>query len=191
MLDSPNEDPRTAVRVRTARPDELGALSDLAARSFRALGPPHYTAAQVELALAGSPEHRRGPVIRVDPGLLEDGTYFVAEVDGALAGCGGWSARHPTVADSGLPSPRGEVRAMFVAPERAGRGVGGALLRASEEAIARAGFDVAYLVATASGRVFYERAGYEALGFREATLSAEVSLPLTLMRRVLPARISL
>jgi len=78
-----------------------------------------------------------------------------------------------------------------VAPERAGRGVGGALLRASEEAIARAGFDVAYLVATASGRVFYERAGYEALGFREATLSAEVSLPLTLMRRVLPARISL
>jgi GNAT superfamily N-acetyltransferase len=131
-------------------------LEAVVARSFRALGAGHYSPAEIEGAL----QHR---LIRVDPTLVEAGGYFVAEVDGAVAGCGGWSDAVPTVAGLPLPVPRAEVRAMFVAPEQAGRGVGRALLRAAEQAAARAGYSRAYLVSTLSGYDFYLRAGYAPL----------------------------
>jgi GNAT superfamily N-acetyltransferase len=95
--------------------------------------------------------------------LVEAGGYFVAEIDGRAAGCGGWSDAVPTVAGLPLPAPRAEVRAMFVLPEFAGRGVGRALLRAAEEAAAAAGYEQAYLVATLSGYDFYLKAGYAPL----------------------------
>src|SRR5262245_51422472 len=99
--------------IRTARIEELPLLEDIVARSFRALGAGHYTPEEIE----GAMRHR---LIRVDPRLVEAGGYFVAELDGVAAGCGGWSDSVPTVAGLPLPSPRAEVRAMFVAPEHAG-----------------------------------------------------------------------
>jgi GNAT superfamily N-acetyltransferase len=164
-------------RVRLARLDEIPRLEALVARSFRQLGAASYSRAQIESAL--------GPAIRVDRGLLEDGTYFAAEYDGELVGCGGWSSKIATVRDVPLPSPRAEVRAMFVDPDCAGRGVGRALLRAAESAILRAGFDAAYLLATRSGLTFYERAGYRALGEHTLKLPDGAMLELTCMRRQL------
>ncbi|MGZ3449266.1 MAG: GNAT family N-acetyltransferase [Polyangiales bacterium] len=158
-----------------ARVEEQERLAALVARSFRALGAGHYSEPQIEAALSLE-------VIRVDRGLLEDGTYFAAELEGELVGCGGWSARVPTIQERFLPVPRGEVRAMFVAPEHAGRGVGRALLEAAEQAISAAGFVDAYLVATRSGLAFYERAGYSPLGEHAISLG-DLDLPLTFMRR--------
>src|SRR4051812_22214155 len=139
--------------VRTARMDDLPALGDLVARSFRALGAGHYTSAEIEGAL----QHR---LIRVDAGLVEAGTYFVAEERGAAVGCGGWSVALPTVPGLPLPPGHAEVRAMFVLPEHAGRGVGRVLLHAAERAIAAAGHTRSYLVATTSGLAFYRACGY-------------------------------
>lgn len=128
------------VLVRLATSSDLAALDALVEQSFRRLGAVHYAPAQIDLAL--------GSAIRVDRGLVGDGTSFAAGMAGELVGCGGWSAKIATAADALLPSPRAEVRAMFVAPQHARRGVGRALLRAAEAAIARAGFTVAYLLAT-------------------------------------------
>src|SRR3989475_8325821 len=79
--------PQTAMdwRPRLAREDDLPALEALIPVSVRALQAPYYSSTQMEAAL--------GPVFGVDRQLIRDGTYFVAENDGAIVGCGGWSRR--------------------------------------------------------------------------------------------------
>ncbi|AKF04567.1 GNAT family N-acetyltransferase [Sandaracinus amylolyticus] len=163
--------------LRVARTRELDALRALVARSWRALAARSYAPDVIEAAL--------GVAIRVDPALVEDGTYFVAEIDGQLAACGGWSARVPTVKGADLPTPRAEVRAMFVASEHTRRGLGRALLERAERAIRDAGFDSAYLVATHSGLELYRAAGYVERGAHVAMLPGGVAFPLTLMSRSL------
>src|SRR5688572_6438767 len=74
-----------SVHVRAATPDDLPAIRALIPLSVRALSPGFYTPRQIESAI----RHVFGP----DTQLIADGTYFVAERGGVLAGCGGWSMR--------------------------------------------------------------------------------------------------
>ena len=71
--------------IRPATLDEIPLLQDLIARSIRTLGANDYTPAQIEGALRGA--------FGVDTQLIRDQTYFVVEIDGQMAGCGGWSYR--------------------------------------------------------------------------------------------------
>jgi len=162
------------ITVRKAQLQELPLLGDLVARSFRALGAGYYSAAEIEGAL----EHR---LIRVDAQLVEAGSYFVAELDGVPAGCGGWSDRLPTVPGLPMPWPRAEVRAMFVAPEHAKKGVGRALLNAAEREARQAGHQRTYLAATESGLAFYRAAGYTALSALAVPIPGGGSLQITCM----------
>ncbi|HVG24383.1 MAG TPA: GNAT family N-acetyltransferase, partial [Thermoanaerobaculia bacterium] len=75
-----------------------------------------------------------------DGQLIDDGTYFVIEEEGRVVACGGWSARAklfsgPSEQDeaSGY-SDVARIRAMFVDPAHARRGLGRRILEASEEA---------------------------------------------------------
>src|SRR5438874_1986462 len=91
-----------------------------------------------------------GPVFGVDRQLIRDGTYFVAEENGAIVGCGGWSRRRSLYGGDGartgedaLLDPEREaarVRAFFVHPAWARRGIGRSIMAACEEAIVAAGF---------------------------------------------------
>ncbi len=122
----------------------------------------------------------------VDHGLIADGTYLVAEIDGALAGCGGWSDREALYgahgpAESGGPrihpaSGPARIRAFFVDPPFARRGVGGAILEACEAAARRAGFTRATLSATLTGQRFYAAHGWTAMATGEADLPGGGSL---------------
>ena len=76
--------------IRPARPADIDPLRALQAAAMRALGAGYYTPAQVEAAVRY--------VCVPDPELIEDGTYLVAELDGRLVGCGGWTG--PWVAGS-------------------------------------------------------------------------------------------
>src|SRR6185503_10486874 len=73
------------ISLRTAREDDVPALEQLISRSVRQLSAGYYTDAQIESALRY--------VFGVDTQLIADGTYFVVEVDGHIAACGGWSKR--------------------------------------------------------------------------------------------------
>src|SRR5690242_5400056 len=69
---------------RLATPDDLPALQRLMTEAIRALLPEFLSPEKVEASFA---------VMGVDSQLIADGTYFVLEEDGVLAGCGGWSRR--------------------------------------------------------------------------------------------------
>ena len=153
-----------AVSLRLATHDDIPALSRLIVDSARELSRGFYTHAETESAI-----HY---VFGVDSALIQDGTYLVAMLEGRLAGCGGWSKRNTLY--GGDQRPMGEaqlldpatdparIRAFFVAPTAARRGVGRALLAECARSAARAGFRSLTLMATLPGVPFYA-----ALGFHE------------------------
>ncbi len=109
-------------------------------------------------------------IMGVDSRLIADGTYFVIELDGAIAGCGGWSRRATPYGgdqspgrDDALLDPAvdaARVRAMYTAPEFARRGVGRMVLQLCEEAASQAGFRRLELTATAAGEPLYSANGF-------------------------------
>jgi GNAT superfamily N-acetyltransferase len=150
------------VQIRRATAGDVAALNALIARSGRELSRGYYTDAEIESALRY--------VFGVDSALIHDGTYFVVEDGGTLLGCGGWSRRRtlyggdqrPVGADELLDPARdaARIRAFFVAPEAARRGVGRVLLAACVDAARAAGFRSLELMATLPGVPFYRAQGF-------------------------------
>jgi predicted N-acetyltransferase YhbS len=149
--------------VRTATPADVSAIASLIEASVRGLGPPHYDAEQIESSLV----HLFG----VDTAMIEDGTYLVAEDQGAIVGAGGWSRRKTpfggdqagAVRDAGLRDPAVDpaiLRAFYVHPDVARRGVGRLLMDAAEAGARAAGFARYELVSTLPGLAFYRKCGY-------------------------------
>ena len=154
----------STVSLRTATTDDIPALSRLIADSARELSRGFYTEEEAESAIRY--------VFGVDTALVTDGTYFVAALDGVLAGCGGWSRRNTLYGGDQRPvgsatfldpvTEPARIRAFFVAPTAARKGVGRALLEACTEAAARAGFHSLTLMATLPGVPFYAALGFHA-----------------------------
>ncbi len=151
--------------LRLATPADIPALNPLIEDSARVLSEGYYSPRQIDAAI----RH----VFGVDSRLVEDGTYFVAEIQGAIVGCGGWSRRKtmyggdqrpvgpPEYLDPGTEAAR--IRAFFVAPEAARQGIGRRLLQACAEAAARAGFKRLALMATLPGVPLYSACGFAAI----------------------------
>ncbi|MDG4788962.1 GNAT family N-acetyltransferase [Micromonospora sp. WMMD1102] len=109
-------------------------------------------------------------IMGIDTQLIDDGTYFVVESAGRLAGCGGWSRRatlyggdHSRGRDPALLDPArqpAKVRAMYTHPDWARRGVGRLILARCEAAAAAEGFRTLELMSTLAGRPLYERTGF-------------------------------
>ena len=150
--------------VRPAKLSDVELLEELIERSARALCAPDYTEAQIEGALRGA--------FGVDTQLIADGTYFAVESCGRLVGCGGWSYRKTLFGgdaegarDPGRLVPPGDaakIRAFFVEPSQARKGIGNLLLERCEQEAGARGFRRFELMATLSGERLYARYGYEA-----------------------------
>ncbi|HEY2446011.1 MAG TPA: GNAT family N-acetyltransferase [Rhizomicrobium sp.] len=149
---------------RLACDDDRGALNTLIDASIGALLAPLLTQAQID----GSRE-----IMGLDTQLIEDGTYFVVEIGGRIAGCGGWSWRatpfgcdHSASRDARALDPATEparIRAMYTHPEFARRGIGRNILSLCEAAAAQDGFRRVELVATVAGERLYAVCGYDVL----------------------------
>jgi N-acetylglutamate synthase-like GNAT family acetyltransferase len=175
----------SAFSLRKATLDDRPALEELIAESARGLSRPDYTDAQVEAAL--------GSAFGVDSELIADGTYFVAEADGRLVGCGGWSRRATLFGSDAQPGRRSElldpardsarIRAFFVHPDWARRGIGRAILeRCEAEALAH-GFRSAELLATLPGHKFYRTQGYTGDKAAEYALPGGITIDFIPMRK--------
>jgi GNAT superfamily N-acetyltransferase len=135
-------------------------------------------------------------IMGIDRQLIEDGTYFVVEIDGCVAGCGGWSRRatlyggdHSAGRDAALLDPASDparVRAMYTHPGFARRGVGRLVLEACEAAAATEGFNTLELMATRSGHPLYASFGFQPVEEVEDA-SGGAPVPLTRMRKPIAA----
>lgn len=173
--------------LRLATAADLPALRELIPLSARALSQGWYTPEQIE----GAVRYVFGP----DSQLIADATYFVAEADGEVIGCGGWSRRSTLfggdqmkpAADPLLDPARdaARIRAFFVHPAFARRGVGAAILRACMDAAREAGFHRAELMATLPGVPLYRRFGFEEMEAVSSTLPDGVEVPFVRMARQL------
>ncbi len=188
------------IRIRLAEARDIPALRELIEASVRGLQLGDYSAAQLESALR--------TVYGVDTQLIADGTYFAAEEtesSGAalLVGCGGWSRRKTLYGgdrwkelvagrEDSLLDPATEaakIRAFFVHPDWARRGIGGMILEACEAAAWAAGFQRLEMGATLTGVPFYRKKGYVELEAVEAPLGDGLTLPIVRMGKVLRSEV--
>jgi N-acetylglutamate synthase-like GNAT family acetyltransferase len=176
--------------IRRAIPADVRAIEALIGLSVRALQTQDYSQAQIEGAL--------GTVFGVDSALIADGTYFVLEAvfdggEAAIVGCGGWSKRKTLFGadrashrEDGLLDPlrdSAKIRAFFVHPDWARRGIGSKILWACESAAIEAGFRSFELGATLTGERLFRAMGYAATERIEVPLANGASLPIIRMSK--------
>ena len=188
LLLSLSETARWALRL--AEESDVSALEALIPISVRALQSPYYSIAQMDAAL--------GPVFGVDRQLIRDGTYFVAEQDRVIVGCGGWSRRRSLYGgdtgrkcEDGLLDPHREaarVRAFFVHPTWARRGIGRSIMVACEQAIIDAGFRSVDLIATLAGEPLYATFGYAVVERYDIAMANGLILPVVKMTKSMEIR---
>jgi GNAT superfamily N-acetyltransferase len=174
---------RSDLHARLANRGDLPSLARLMDAAIGELLKLYLDAPQVEASRA---------IMGLDTQLVEDGTYFAVEVDGRIAGCGGWSRRatayggdHSPGRDAALLDPKTDaarVRAMYTHPDFTRRGVGRLVLKLCEDAAAAEGFRRAELVATLAGEPLYRACGYQAVE-RFADESGNSPVPLVRMTK--------
>ena len=188
------------IQLRLAVPEDVPVLRELIDASVRGLQTQDYTPAQIEGAL--------NTVFGVDSQLIADGTYIVAQPEpnaiertGAkhaqtelmIVGCGGWSKRktlygsdHWTGREDALLDPlcdAAKIRAFFIHPAWARRGVGGMILQACEDAARAAGFTRFEMGATLTGAKLFGVKGYVAVRPISIPLVNGESLPVLHMEK--------
>jgi len=168
------------ITLRLAQNCDIPELEELIPLSARNLQTAYYSPAQIEGAL--------GTIFGVDSQLILDGTYFVAEVNEQIVGCGGWSKRNTLFGSDQakvasvkrLLDPRQDparIRAFFVHPDWSRRGIGSQIMQVCENAAVQAGFNAIELVATLAGEPLYSAFGYRVIKRFEVPLPNGLFLP--------------
>lgn len=150
------------MKLRLARRDDLEALQSLIDAAIAELQRPFLTDSQIKASRA---------IMGIDTQLIEDGTYFVVEIDGRAVGCGGWSRRATLYGGDQSPGRNAalldpakdpaHVRAMYTHPDHVRKGIGKLILAQCERAARSEGFKHVDLMATMAGEPLYRACGYE------------------------------
>ena len=169
--------------------NDCGEIEKLIALSARELSAKDYTPEQIEGALQGA--------FGVDTQLIIDETYFVVEMNGALVGCGGWSKRKTLFGsdkrearDSAELNPEtdaAKIRAFFVHPDWARRGIGRAILAKCESDAKAFGFRSLELMSTLPGVPLYSACGFVGSERIAYSLPSGITIEFLPMRKVLVA----
>ena len=173
--------------LRHAQARDVPLLRSLIARSGRELSAGYYSPEQAEALTTH--------IFGVDSQLIADGTYFVIETESGIVACGGWSKRRTLFggdqAKAGpdpLLDPAAEparIRAFFVDPAMARRGLGRRLMHECIEEARAAGFHMLELASTLPGEPLYLACGFTRTGQFELDLPGNIRVPLSRMRRTI------
>ena len=158
----------TDLVLRPIREADLDAVRRLQADSFSALAGDIHSPAQIaaHVALIMAPDYAAD--------LLSNNLLVAEAPDGALVATAGWCR----VPDDAAVA---RLRKVFVAPGRAGQGLGRRMVEASEQAARDAGFHRFRVRANANAEAFYARLGYRPVRREEMPTAAGVALPTVIM----------
>jgi len=164
--------------LRLATLDDAAAIDELMKTSTRDIFPSFYDPQQTDASIRF--------IASADRTLIEDGTYFVADLEGELVACGGWSRRDKlytgsgdAIGDARLLDPATEparVRAMFTRSDWTRRGLGRQILEACEAAAKAEGFLTMALMATMPGLPLYTNYGFRVIELVEIPLPNGVTI---------------
>ena len=175
------------ISIRVAVMEDVPALKELIPLSARELSKGFYTPQQAESAIQY--------IFGVDTQLVQDKTYYVAEAEGAIVGCGGWSKRKTLYGGDQMKAesdplldPKvdaGRIRAFFIHPNWARKGIGRRIIQACEEAALADGFTRMELGATLPGEPLYAAMGYVVTERFEIPMGDGTTLPCAHMQKEL------
>jgi GNAT superfamily N-acetyltransferase len=189
---------KTERRVRLASEDDIPALEELVALSARGLRAPYYSEEQVEAALGSvfGVDRQLISIKRIslsNTGLREARRPSARQPETRSSAAGGWSKRktlfgsdHQTNRDAAELNPESDaahIRAFFVHPAWARRGIAHAILEECERAIRAATFKSIELAATLPGVPFYGACGYTAGERLVVSLPNKLNLPIVRMTK--------
>ncbi|MEO3997639.1 GNAT family N-acetyltransferase [Mesorhizobium sp. CAU 1732] len=164
------------ITIRVATPADLEPLSVLIAASYATLGEAAYDREKLAAAM---------PLMsRANPTLLASGTYFIAETDGQIAGCGGWTFEKPGNGErvDGIA----HIRHFATHPAHHRKGVARLLLQRCLDEAARAGATIMKSQSTLLAEPFYASAGFRRVRPIDVEMSPGIVLPVVEMERSLP-----
>jgi GNAT superfamily N-acetyltransferase len=151
--------------IRPATFQDIPELEKLLALSVRGLSKEHYSPGQIESALKY--------IFGIDTQLIIDDTYYIFEIDKVIVGCGGWSMRRTLYggdqhkqSEDNLLDPVTEaarIRAFFVHPDYARRGIGRQIMCYCETQAKANGFSSLELGATLPGVPLYKAMGFRGI----------------------------
>ncbi|MGG5822207.1 GNAT family N-acetyltransferase [Falsiroseomonas sp. HW251] len=177
-------EPRFPPPIRPARPDDLEELLAMQLRSLRDLAGPCYDEDLLEAALA--------EMGTMDPRMIAQGAYLVAEEHGRIIGGAGWTMRQPSYAAllrEPLPDQDGRtgiIRSVHVDPPCYGRGVARALIRVAEAMLRHAGATRVETLVALPCVPAYAAMGYGAVADHALLLAGRMEFTLRRMGRDLP-----
>ncbi len=175
------------IEIRVARMEDIPTLKELIPLSAAELSKNYYTPQQIASAIKY--------IFGVDTQLISDKTYYVAASGGQIVGCGGWSKRKTMFGGDQMKEEQdplldpaqdaGRIRAFFIHPLWARKGIGRRIIQACEEAAAADGFTRMELVSTLPGEPLYAAMGYEVTRRFDEPLADGTNLPLAHMKKQL------
>ncbi len=175
------------ISIRLARMEDVPSLKQLIPESARELSKGFYTEQQAESAIKY--------IFGVDTQLVLDETYYIAEAGGQIVGCGGWSKRKTMFGGDQMKeqadpllnplTDAGRIRAFFIHPQWARKGIGRRIIQACEDAARADGFNRMELVATMPGEPLYAAMGYEVTRRFDQPVADGTLIPLAHMKKSL------
>ena len=173
--------------LRQARRDDVATLQRLIESAVRELGASFYSPEQIASSLRF--------MFGVDTQLIDDGTYYVAEQGARIVAAGGWSARrtlfggdqwkHGADAPLDPTTDAARIRAFFVDPGSARRGLGRLLFDRCLADARAVGFRRLELMATLPGEPLYRALGFVPEERVELALPDGVRVSLVRMSRAI------
>lgn len=155
--------PQETITHRSAKREDLDALKTLMDAAISENQKAYLDESQIASSRA---------IMGLDTQLIDDGTYFIIEINGQLAGCGGWSRRATMYGGDQTPGriaalldpakDPARIRAMYTHPAHTRKGIGKLIISLCEDAAKAEGFTKMELVATLSGEPLYRACGFEA-----------------------------